>query len=139
MFGDASTQAVVLVAAGAFYLAVGHGLGFDQTVFAVVGEGLPAHDADGFLDQVAPGVVCVFVVAPLLEPVVFDAVEAAGVEVQAVASSVIAECFALETFFGVVLEQSAVSFVFIADFAAQLVEGAAQFASQKRVLLDKLR
>ncbi|WP_445941449.1 hypothetical protein [Pseudomonas syringae group genomosp. 3] len=45
---------------------------------------MPAHDADDFLDQVAPGVVFVFVVAPLLEAVVFDVVEAAGVEVQAV-------------------------------------------------------
>ncbi len=65
LFGDSSAQAVVLVAAGAFNLRVSHGLGFDQAVFAVVGECLPAHDADDFFDQVAPGVVFVFVVRPL--------------------------------------------------------------------------
>ncbi|WP_428834966.1 hypothetical protein [Pseudomonas syringae] len=51
-----------------------HGLGFDQAVFAVVGEGLPADDADDFLDQIAPPVVLVFVVAPLFEAVFFKAV-----------------------------------------------------------------
>ncbi|QOI07789.1 hypothetical protein D5S10_21990 [Pseudomonas savastanoi] len=65
LFGDSSAQAVVLVAAGAFHLRVGHGFGFDQAVFAVVGEGLPAHDADDFFDQVAPRVIFVFVVCPL--------------------------------------------------------------------------
>ncbi|KPB21799.1 hypothetical protein AC519_2125 [Pseudomonas savastanoi] len=65
LFGDSSAQAVVLVAAGAFDLRASHGFGFDQAVFAVVGEGLPAHDADDFFDQVAPGVVFVFVVRPL--------------------------------------------------------------------------
>ncbi|CAI8732497.1 hypothetical protein DAPPPG215_01490 [Pseudomonas syringae pv. tomato] len=130
LFAHASAEAVVLVAAGDFYLAVGHGLGFDQAVFAVVGEGLPAHDADDFLDQVAPGVVFIFVVAPLLEAVVFDVVEAAGIEVQAVAGGVVAERFALEAFFGVLFQQAAVGFVFVADFAAQFVEGAAQLTGQ---------
>ncbi|SOQ03929.1 hypothetical protein CFBP4215_04864 [Pseudomonas syringae pv. syringae] len=123
LFGNASAQAVVLVAAGAFHLTVSHGLGFDQAVFAVVGEGLPAHDADDFLDQVAPRVVLVFVVAPLLEAVVFDAVEAAGVEVQAVAGGVVAEFFAVETFFGVVFEQAAVGFVFVGDSRASIFVG----------------
>ncbi|KUR42064.1 hypothetical protein PSTA9_03784 [Pseudomonas syringae pv. tomato] len=91
---------------------------------------MPAHDADDFLDQVAPGVVFVFVVAPLLEAVVFDVVEAAGVEVQAVAGGVVAERFALEAFFGVLFQQATVGFVFVADFAAKLVEGAAQFTGQ---------
>ncbi|POD63538.1 hypothetical protein BKM06_11235 [Pseudomonas syringae pv. syringae] len=91
---------------------------------------MPAHDADDFLDQVAPRVVLVFVVAPLFEAVVFDAVEAAGVEVQAVAGSVVAELFAVETFFGVVLKQAAVGFVLVGDFATQFVEGAAQFAGR---------
>ncbi len=62
LFGNASAQTVVLVTAGAFHLRVSHGLGFDQAIFAVVGEGLPAHDADDFFDQVAPGVVFVLVV-----------------------------------------------------------------------------
>ncbi|RMV51931.1 hypothetical protein ALP10_200271 [Pseudomonas syringae pv. helianthi] len=69
LFGDSSAQAVVLVAAGAFHLRVGHGLGLDQAVFAVVGEGLPAHNADDFFDQVAPSIVFVFVALPLFEVV----------------------------------------------------------------------
>ncbi|EFW77930.1 hypothetical protein PsgB076_25958 [Pseudomonas savastanoi pv. glycinea str. B076] len=69
LFGDSPAQTVVLVAAGAFHLRVGHGFGFDQAVFAILGEGLPAHDADDFLDQVAPSVVIVFVALPLFEAV----------------------------------------------------------------------
>ncbi|RXF61847.1 hypothetical protein BKM77_25335 [Pseudomonas syringae] len=69
LFGDTPAQTVVLVAAGAFHVRVGHGFGFDQAVFAVVGERLPAHDADDFFDQVAPGVVIVFVALPLFEAV----------------------------------------------------------------------
>nr|WP_241496293.1 hypothetical protein [Pseudomonas syringae] len=111
MFGDPPAQAV------------GHCLGFDQAVFAVVGEGLPADDADDFLDQVAPRVVFVFVVAPLFEAVVFDAVEAAGVEVQAVAGSVVAEFFTVEAFFGVVLKQAAVGFVLVGDSRASIFVG----------------
>ncbi|MCF5200291.1 hypothetical protein GIW38_22615 [Pseudomonas syringae] len=82
---------------------------------------MPTYDADDFLDQVAPRVVFVFVVAPLFEAVVFDAVEAAGVEVQAVAGSVVAEFFAVEAFFWVVFKQAAVGFVFVGDFAKQFV------------------
>ncbi|MCH5557397.1 hypothetical protein L6230_22805 [Pseudomonas syringae pv. syringae] len=82
---------------------------------------MPTYDADDFLDQVAPRVVLVFVVAPLFEAVVFDAVEAAGVEVQAVAGSVVAEFFAVEAFFWVVFKQAAVGFVFVGDFAKQFV------------------
>ena len=100
-----------------------HGLGFDQAVFAVVGEGLPTHDADDFLDQIAPRVVLVFVVAPLLEAVVFDAVEAAGVEVEAVAGSVVAELFAVETFFWVAFKQAAVGLVFVGDSRASIFVG----------------
>ncbi len=85
-----------MIAAGAFHLRISHGLGFNQAVFAVVGEGLPAHDADSFFDQVAPRVVFVFVVAPLFEAVVFDVVEAAGVEVQPVGGCVVAELFAID-------------------------------------------
>ncbi|KPW24544.1 hypothetical protein ALO91_102665, partial [Pseudomonas syringae pv. aceris] len=130
LFGDPSAQTVVLVAAGAFHLGVSHGLGFDQAVFAVVGEGLPAHDADDFFDQVAPGVVLVFVVAPFFEAVVFDVIEAAGVEVEAVGRSVVAELFAIDHATGVARQQLAVSFVFVPGFAAQFVEGAAQFAGR---------
>ncbi|KUR38728.1 hypothetical protein PST407_04667 [Pseudomonas syringae pv. tomato] len=130
LFTYSSAQAVVLIAAGAFHLRIGHGLGFDQAVFAVVGEGLPAHDADGFFDQVAPGVVFVFVVAPLFEAVVFDVVEAAGVEVQPVGRCVVAELFAIDDQAVVARQQLAVGFVFVAGFAAQFVEGAAQFAGR---------
>ncbi len=80
--------------------------------------------------QLVPRVVLVFVVAPLFEAVVFDAVEAAGVEVQAVAGSVVAEFFAVEAFFGVVFKQAAVGFVLVGDLAAQFVEGAAQLAGR---------
>ncbi|KPW10234.1 hypothetical protein ALO42_102366 [Pseudomonas syringae pv. atrofaciens] len=130
LFGDSPAQTVVLVAAGAFNLRVSHGLGFDQAVFAVVGEGLPAHDADDFFDQVAPGVVFVFVVRPLFEAVVFDVVEAAGVEVEAVGRGVVAELFAIDHAAGVARQQLAVGFVFVLGFAAQFVEGAAQFAGR---------
>ncbi len=130
LFGDSSAQAVVLVAADTFHLRVSHGLGFDQAVFTVVGEGLPAHDADDFLDQVAPGVVFVFVVRPLSEAVVFNVIEAAGVEVQAVGRGVVAELFAVDHSTGVARQQLAVGFVFVLGFAAQFVEGAAQFAGR---------
>ncbi len=43
-----------------------------------------------FFYQVAPGVVAVFLVTPLFEPVVFHVIEAAGVEVKAVGRSVVA-------------------------------------------------
>ncbi|MCF5735683.1 hypothetical protein GIV17_15915 [Pseudomonas syringae] len=84
---------------------------------------MPAHDADDFLDQVAPRVVFVFVVAPFFEAVVFDAVEAAGVEVQAVAGGVVAEFFAVEAFFGVVFKQAAVGLVFVGDSRASIFVG----------------
>ncbi|KTB97836.1 hypothetical protein AO387_25770 [Pseudomonas syringae ICMP 11168] len=91
---------------------------------------MPAHDADNFFDQVAPGVVFVFVVRPLFEAVVFDVVEAAGVEVEAVGRGVVAELFAVDHAAGIARQQLAVGFVFVLGFAAQFVEGAAQFAGR---------
>ncbi|PBP73671.1 hypothetical protein CCL21_02950, partial [Pseudomonas syringae] len=91
---------------------------------------MPAHDADNFFDQVAPGVVFVFVVRPLSEAVVFDVVEAAGVEVQAVGGGVVAEFFAVDHAAGVACQQLAVGFVFVLGFATQFVEGAAQFTGR---------
>jgi hypothetical protein len=40
--------------------------------------------AGAFLDQVAPGIVGIFLIAPGLEAVVFNVVELPAVEVQAV-------------------------------------------------------
>ncbi|WP_419187075.1 hypothetical protein [Pseudomonas amygdali] len=135
LFPYASAQAVVLIAAGAFHLRISHGIGFDQAVFAVVGEGLPAHDADSFFDQVAPGVVFVFVVAPLFEAVVFDVVEAAGVEVQAVGRCVVAELFTIDDQAVVTRQQLAVGFVFVVGFAAQFVE--VRLSSPYLMIIDK--
>ncbi|KKY49579.1 hypothetical protein AAY86_27180 [Pseudomonas amygdali pv. tabaci str. ATCC 11528] len=91
---------------------------------------MPAHDADNFFDQVAPGVVFVFVVRPLFEAVVFDVVETTGVEVQTVGRGVVAEFFAVDYSAGVARQQLAVGFVFVLGFATQFVEGAAQFAGR---------
>ncbi|PBP31066.1 hypothetical protein CCL12_21630, partial [Pseudomonas syringae] len=91
---------------------------------------MPAHDADDFFDQVAPGVVLVFVVRPLFEAVVFDVIEAAGVEVQAVGRSVVAEFFAVDHATCIARQQLAVGFVLVLGFAAQFVEGAAQFTGR---------
>ncbi len=57
-------------------------------------------------------------------------VEAAGVEVQAVGRCVVAELFAVDHSAGVARQQLAVGFVFVLGFAAQFVEGTAQFAGR---------
>ncbi|KPW34442.1 hypothetical protein ALO51_200098 [Pseudomonas amygdali] len=69
-------------------------------------------------------------VRPLFEAVVFDVIEAAGIEVEAVGRSVVAEFFAVDHSAGVARQQLAVGFVFVLGFAAKLVEGAAQFAGR---------
>ncbi|RMO46013.1 hypothetical protein ALQ40_200164 [Pseudomonas syringae] len=69
-------------------------------------------------------------VRPLSEAVVFDVIEAAGVEVEAVGRGVIAEFFAVDHAAGVARQQLAVGFVFVLGFTTQFVEGAAQFASR---------
>ncbi|RMR99056.1 hypothetical protein ALP73_200003 [Pseudomonas coronafaciens pv. garcae] len=89
---------------------------------------MPAHDADGFFNQVAPGVVLVLLVRPLFEAVVFEVIEATGVEVEAIGRSVVAELFAIDDSTGVARQQLAIGFVFVTGFAAQFVESAAQFA-----------
>ncbi len=65
-------------------LTVEHRFRTYEAVFTVVGKRLPFRQATALLDQVAPGVVAVFLITPLLEPVVLHVVEAAGVEVQAI-------------------------------------------------------
>ncbi len=56
-------------------------------------------------------------------------IEAAGVEVESV-GGVVAEFFAVNDSTGVARQQLAVGFVFVLGFAAQFVEGAAQFADR---------
>ncbi|PHN61376.1 hypothetical protein AO275_14420 [Pseudomonas viridiflava] len=81
LFGNPSSQAVVLVRAGAMKLAVHQRFGFDEAVFAVVGKRLPFRQTTAFFNQIAPGVVAVFLITPPFKPVVLHMVEAAGVEV----------------------------------------------------------
>ncbi|KPY83697.1 hypothetical protein ALP77_200038 [Pseudomonas amygdali pv. tabaci] len=57
-------------------------------------------------------------------------VEAAGIEVQAVGRCVVAEFFAVDHAAGIARQQLAVGFVFVLGFAAQFVEGAAQFTGR---------
>ncbi|RMQ72922.1 hypothetical protein ALP98_200045 [Pseudomonas viridiflava] len=57
-------------------------------------------------------------------------IEAAGVEVEAVGRGVVAEFFAVDHSAGVARQQLAVGFVFVLGFAAQFVEGAAQFTGR---------
>ncbi|MNJ66909.1 hypothetical protein D3C77_818960 [compost metagenome] len=44
-----------------------------------------------FLDQIAPGIVAVFLITPLPDAVVLDLVELAGIEVQPVGRGVVTE------------------------------------------------
>ena len=84
LLGNASSKAVVLVRAGAMKLTVEHRFRTYEAVFTVVGKRLPFRQTAALLDQVAPGVVGVFLITPLLEAVVLYVVEVAGVEVQAI-------------------------------------------------------
>ncbi len=130
LLGNASSQAVVQVRAGAMKLTVEHRFRTYKAVFTVVGERLLFRQTTALLDQVAPGVVGVFLIAPLFEPVVFHVIEAAGVEVQAVGGGVVAKLFAVDQFAGVTAVQLVVGFVLVIDLAAQFVEGADQFAGR---------
>ncbi|WP_395574034.1 hypothetical protein, partial [Pseudomonas syringae group genomosp. 7] len=87
----------------------------------------PAKAADDLLDQIAPGVLFVFVVPPLLDAFVFVSGEAAGVELQAVASVVEAKGYALNEFFAVVFKQAAVGYLLVGDLATQFEQGPAKF------------
>ena len=64
-------------------LTVEHRFRTYEAVFTVVGKRLPFRQTTALLDQVAPGVVGVFLITPLFEPVVLHVIEAASVEVQA--------------------------------------------------------
>ncbi|RMU28724.1 hypothetical protein ALP31_200058 [Pseudomonas amygdali pv. morsprunorum] len=57
-------------------------------------------------------------------------VETTGVEVQAIGGGVVAEFFAVNDSTGVACQQLTVGFVFVLGFAAQFVEGAAQFTGR---------
>ncbi|CAM3556182.1 hypothetical protein PSFL111601_28250 [Pseudomonas floridensis] len=100
-------------------LAVNQRFGFDQPVFAVVGKRLPFRQTAALFNQVAPGVVAVFLITPLVKPVVLQVVEAAGVEVQPVGGYVVAEFLAIDQSAGVAAVQLALSFVFVLYLAAQ--------------------
>ncbi|WP_423213526.1 hypothetical protein, partial [Pseudomonas viridiflava] len=115
-------QAVVLVRAGAVKLTVEHRFRTYEAIFTVVGKRLPSRQTAAFFYHVAPGVVGVFLITPLLEPVVFHMIEAAGVEVQAVGGGVVAKLFAVDQFAGVAAVQLAVGFVFVFDLTTQFAE-----------------
>jgi hypothetical protein len=83
-----------------------------------------------FFNQVAPGIVGIFLIPPAFEAVVLDVVKLAGVEVHPVRGGVVAEFFAVDQVAGVAAVQLAVGFVFVLDLTAQLVEGAGQLAGR---------
>ncbi|MNG10116.1 hypothetical protein D3C84_935680 [compost metagenome] len=85
------------------------------------------------LDQVAPGIVTILLIPPLPDAVVLDLVELAGIEVQPVGRSVVAELFATDQRTGIAAVQLAVGFVLVFDLATQLVQGAHQLT--RRIVL----
>ena len=119
LFGNPSSQAVVLVRASAMKLAVHQRFGFDETVLTVVGKRLPFRQTTAFFNQIAPRIIGVFLITLLFKPVVLHMVEAAGVEVQPVGGYVVAEFLAIDQSAGVAAVQLALSFVFVLYLAAQ--------------------
>ena len=127
---DAPSKAVVAVGADALKLAVNQRFSFDQAVFAVVAERLEFAQPYSLFNQVSPRIVGIFLIAPALDAVVFDLIELAGVEVQAVRGWVVAELFAIHQAPGVAAMQLTIRFVFVSDLTTQFVEGADQFARE---------
>lgn len=82
------------------------------------------------LNRVAPGVVGIFLIMPLLDPVVLHMMELAGVEVQAIGRGGVAEFFAVDQSAGAAAVQLAIGFVFVLDLATQFVQRADQFSSR---------
>ncbi|MNN59766.1 hypothetical protein D3C81_1749070 [compost metagenome] len=85
------------------------------------------------LDQVAPRIVAVLLIAPTLDAVVLHLLKLPSVEVEPVGRRVIAELFAAYEGTSIAAVQLAVGFVLVLDLAAQLVQRAYQFA--RRVVL----
>ncbi|MNT58761.1 hypothetical protein D3C72_1962200 [compost metagenome] len=86
-----AAEAVVAILTHTFELAVDQCLRFDQAVFSVITEVLQLAQTAAFLDQIAPGIVAVFLITPLPDAVVLDLVELAGIEVQPVGRGVVTE------------------------------------------------
>jgi hypothetical protein len=91
-----TAQTVIPVNADTMHLAVNHRLRFDEAVLAVVTKGLQLAQPYPLFNQIAPRVVGIFLIAPLLNAVVFNLIKLAGVEVQAVGCSVVAKLFAID-------------------------------------------
>jgi hypothetical protein len=68
---DALSKAVVAVGADALQLAINQRFSFDQTVFAVIAEGLQRAQPHPFFNQVAPRAIGVILIAPALDAVIF--------------------------------------------------------------------
>ena len=90
-FSNSATQAVIPIRADAMHLAVDHRLRFDEPVFTFIRKRLQLAQPYLLLNQIAPRVVGIFLIAPLFDSVVFHLIKLAGVEVQAVGRSVVAE------------------------------------------------
>lgn len=104
------------------HVAVDHRFRTHQPVFAIVGKRLQLAQPYPLFYQVAPGVVGIFLITPLLDAFVFHLIKLAGVEVQAVGRSVVPELFAIHQPPGVAAMQLAVGFIFVFDLATQFVQ-----------------
>jgi len=128
--GNTSSEAVITISPNTFQLAANQRLSFDQPILTVIAERLqPAHPAALF-NQVAPRIVGIFLIPPLLDPVVFHVIKLTGVEVQPVRRRVVSELLTVHQLARVTAVQLAVGFVLVLDLAAQFVEGADEFAGR---------
>ncbi len=86
--------------------------------------------------EVAPSVIGIFLITPLLDAVVFDLIELAGVEVQPVGCSVVSELFAINQAACVTAMKLTISFVFVLNLTAQFVQRWNQFARRVKLLFE---
>ncbi|MNN82245.1 hypothetical protein D3C81_1991620 [compost metagenome] len=93
-FGNPPPQAVIAISARTFQLAVDHCLSTHQPVLTVIGKVLQLAMPRALLDQVAPRIVAVLLIAPTLDAVVLHLLKLPSVEVEPVGRRVIAELFA---------------------------------------------
>ncbi|MNJ56662.1 hypothetical protein D3C77_522210 [compost metagenome] len=91
LLGHPPPEAVVAILTRTLQLALDQRLRPDQAVFAVIGKALQLAVPRALLDQIAPGIIAVFLITPLPDAVVLDLVELAGIEVQSVRRGVVAE------------------------------------------------
>ena len=114
----------------------GSDLRAEDDLFAHAGEGVvaagrlqPTYPA-AFFNQVAPRIVGIFLIPPLLDPVVFDVIKLTGIEVQAIRRRVVSELLTVHQLAGITAVQLTVGLILVLDLAAQFVEGANEFAGR---------